>query len=72
MIDFNIVWSVVFALMLIRIVDTAVEYVHYQLTKKKRNKVFAELMAELEAELPKAKKPIKRASIKKTVKSKTR
>ena len=62
MIDFSIVWSVILALMLIRIVDAAVDYAHYQLTKKKRDKAFARLLEELEAELPK----------KKTVKKKTR
>lgn len=50
MIDFTIVFSVILALMLIRIIDDAVEYIHYRLTKKKRDKVFAEFLAELEAE----------------------
>lgn len=62
MIDFSIVWSVILALMLIRIVDTTVDYVHYQLTKKKRAKAISEWLEEIEAELPK----------KKTVKKKTR
>lgn len=61
MIDFNILWSVVFAVMLIRIVDSAVEYVHYQLTKKKRDKAFAELIAELETNIPAKRKTVKKA-----------
>ena len=66
MIDFNIVWSVVLALMLIRIVDNAVDYAHYLVTKKKRDKAFAEFLAELEAEIPAA-KPVraKKATAKK-------
>ncbi len=66
MIDFNIVWSVVFALMLIRIVDTAVDYINYQFTKKKRDKAFARLLEELKEEA--VKKPVRRATVKKTVK----
>lgn len=55
MIDFTIVFSVILALMLIRIIDDAVEYIHYRLTKKKRSKAIAELLAELEAEASKPK-----------------
>jgi len=62
MIDFNIVWSVVLALALVRGVDTAVEYVHYQLTKKKRNKLFEELLAEIKIEAPAKKKTVKKAA----------
>lgn len=62
MIDFNIVWSVVFAVILVRIVDNAVEYVHYQVTKKKRNKLFEELLAEIELIEPSKKKTVKKAA----------
>lgn len=71
MIDFSIVWSVILALMLIRIVDMVVDYAHYQLTKKKREKALAEWLEELKATEP-SKKPVRRATVKKTVKKKVR
>jgi len=65
MIDFTIVWSVVLALMLIRIVDNAVDYAHYLVTRKKRDKLFAELLAELEAEESTKPKTVKKTAPKK-------
>lgn len=62
MIDFTVVWSVVLALMLIRIVDNAVDYAHYLVTRKKRDKLFAELLAEIELEQPAKKKTVKKAA----------
>lgn len=62
MIDFNIVWSVVFAVVLVRVVDTGIEYLHFQLTKKKRNKLFEELLAEIKLEEPAKKKAVKKAA----------
>lgn len=61
MIDFNIVWSVVFAIALVRVVDAGIEYLHFQLTKKKRNRLFEELLAEIKLEEP-AKKTVKKAA----------
>ena len=61
MIDFSIVWSVVFAIALVRIVDIAVDYIQYRITRKKRNKLFEELLAEIELEEPAKKKAVKKA-----------